>query len=547
MVRMVMGVGHRKSPHRAGWSDLGGLCYSWRMLGRIDFFDYLRAIAVTFVVVGHYRNPALPGGGIGVYIFFALSGYLVCKMILDAPEYSSQTAFRLIVRRFLRIYPPYVLSVSLVALLAWLFRPDDFAKMLTVLPGLLTFTYVPTFWVNLGVGVFWTLHVEFWFYVTLPIVALIFGRGRNFVCAILALIAASLAASIIYSATRSDTSILASPLFALMPFSSLLFGSLVAIAQRGCISVPKWSSGPVIAVSTLGLFILAFAGNPGSPLYWLLTTNLAALLTAAILACYLATPFALHIPLAAGYGRISYSVYLLHAVPAGYNLITWPQSGKSFVLFGLVLLASAAMYRVVEVPSMNLARNFRSASRATAYAASILIVILATSAHLASAKKPDRLVVFGDSIMRGLSSDKLGMTVINQSISGATIHQIAEVAENVRITGLIEKSDVVVIEGGINNLITGNHEIAEIYDGILASLKDQDAILVIGILPIADNKFLARNAPDSIIPKIKLACEARSNCRVLPVAIPDDGYVDGVHLNAGGERSLVSAIKDAIR
>lgn len=517
------------------------------MLGRIDFFDYLRAIAVTFVVIGHYRNPALPGGGIGVYIFFALSGYLVCKMILDAPGYSAPIAVRLVVRRFLRIYPPYLLSVALVCLTAWLFRPDDFAAILKILPGLVTFTYVPTYWINLGVGVFWTLHVEFWFYVTLPLVALIVGRDRNFVFAILVLIVASWGAALIYSALRPEIWLLASPLLALMSLSSLLFGSLVAIAQRSGLTIPRRLSTSTIAAAFIGLSVLAVIGRPDSSAYWLLTTNAAALLTAAIIACYIANPINLYTPLAASYGRISYSIYLLHAVPAGYDIITWPQVGKSFALFALVVAASALMYRAVEIPSTKLARSFRSVSKRKAYAAIALLSVLVASAHFASARKNDRVVVFGDSIFRGLSSEKLGIPVINQSVSGATIHQIAEVAENARIAGLMKKSDVVIVEGGINNLITGNHGVAEIYDRMLTTLKDQNLILMIGILPIADNKFIARDAPDQIMPEIMRSCEARLNCRFLPVPIPDDGYVDGVHLNAAGERAVAAAIAAALR
>lgn len=45
--------------------------------------DGLRAIAVIFVIIFHLNNKWLPGGFIGVDVFFVISGYLITKTIFS--------------------------------------------------------------------------------------------------------------------------------------------------------------------------------------------------------------------------------------------------------------------------------------------------------------------------------------------------------------------------------------------------------------------------------------------------------------------------------
>ena len=73
---------------------------------RVQFFDCLRAIAISVVVLAHYRHYVFPGGAIGVSIFFALSGYLITSILLAEPVLDWHSAWRFIVRRFLRVWPP---------------------------------------------------------------------------------------------------------------------------------------------------------------------------------------------------------------------------------------------------------------------------------------------------------------------------------------------------------------------------------------------------------------------------------------------------------
>jgi peptidoglycan/LPS O-acetylase OafA/YrhL len=75
--------------------------------------DGLRAVAVTVVVLFHAFPPLMPGGFIGVDIFFVISGFLITTIILKdlgRDTFSFKTFY---IRRINRIFPP--LSVVLIA------------------------------------------------------------------------------------------------------------------------------------------------------------------------------------------------------------------------------------------------------------------------------------------------------------------------------------------------------------------------------------------------------------------------------------------------
>ena len=70
--------------------------------------DGLRAIAVLLVVCFHAFPEAIPGGFIGVDIFFVISGFLITGIIareLDQQRFSLATFY---VRRVRRIFPALI-------------------------------------------------------------------------------------------------------------------------------------------------------------------------------------------------------------------------------------------------------------------------------------------------------------------------------------------------------------------------------------------------------------------------------------------------------
>ncbi len=79
---------------------------------RISQLDGFRAFAVGLVVANH-TVPWLAGGGIGVSIFFVLSGYLITTLLLGEWEKTGRISRRkFYLRRALRLYPALLVMLA---------------------------------------------------------------------------------------------------------------------------------------------------------------------------------------------------------------------------------------------------------------------------------------------------------------------------------------------------------------------------------------------------------------------------------------------------
>ncbi len=92
--------------------------------------DGLRAIAVLSVVLFHLFPNRLPGGFIGVDVFFVISGYLITQIIysdLLKNQFSFQQFY---IRRIKRIFPSLIVTLIITTILGYHFlNPDLFSKL----------------------------------------------------------------------------------------------------------------------------------------------------------------------------------------------------------------------------------------------------------------------------------------------------------------------------------------------------------------------------------------------------------------------------------
>ena len=154
--------------------------------------DGLRGMAILMVVAFHY-NLAPFLGGVGVDLFFVLSGFLLGGTLLDkkeAPNYFK--AFY--ARRICRIFPLYFLSLFLFLILllaapftlGWFLFGDSIRFLLEdPLPLWSYFTFTHNFamaqlggWGTLWLGHTWSLAVEEQFYLFLPFFIRSFSREK---------------------------------------------------------------------------------------------------------------------------------------------------------------------------------------------------------------------------------------------------------------------------------------------------------------------------------------------------------------------------------
>ena len=193
---------------------------------QLDALDGLRGLAVLLVVLSHLSNARLqlaPGldfrgtGKYGVFLFFALSAFLLTKPLLrdEADLRDPRGWTRYAARRILRIFPLY----WLVLLVNW--GVTQWAPT-PAMPSLTTGELVRHLLLQEGKGVYWTIPVEISYYLVLPFVALVFRALRLD----LALVTCATAAAIGAAELPKDTLNLGAylPIF--------LMGSYAAVIDR---------------------------------------------------------------------------------------------------------------------------------------------------------------------------------------------------------------------------------------------------------------------------------------------------------------------------
>src|SRR4051812_31742646 len=98
-------------------------------MGYVPALDGVRAIAALGVVLVHYlvgfaeSHPLLSfrGGGLGVYVFFTLSGFLITTLLVEEYQHRGAIDLRAFwVRRALRLMPALLFLLALLILLATL-------------------------------------------------------------------------------------------------------------------------------------------------------------------------------------------------------------------------------------------------------------------------------------------------------------------------------------------------------------------------------------------------------------------------------------------
>jgi len=232
-----------------------------------DDINGLRALAVTAVVLFHFKLSFVPGGFAGVDVFFVISGYLMTLIITRRLEKGSFSLIGFYGDRARRIVPPLYTMIFSLFVFGYVFiDPYSYQKLgSTGISALLFFSNF-RFWE--ATGYFdaksatkwllhtWSLSVEWQFYLLYPIILMgltRFLKAQIWRLAVLWLLAIlSLLASIDWSATHPAST------FYLLPFRAweMLAGGLVALQFDSAPQDKRVSY--LLLVSGLALIAFAF-------------------------------------------------------------------------------------------------------------------------------------------------------------------------------------------------------------------------------------------------------------------------------------------------
>jgi len=324
--------------------------------------DGLRAIAVGLVLLQHFGPTAiasaLGAGGIGVKVFFVLSGYLITTILLgyrDSALTRLQATTQFYWRRFLRLTPALYLALGA----AWILDIGDMRHDWWWF-ALYIYNFLVVARSDFGpVGHLWTLAVEEQFYLLWSLVVLFLPR-RALVPTVIGLI-------LLGPAYRIGLCLAGTNNFpqVLLPgnIDGLALGALLALTQaRGGGIVWRTATSPwtfILGVAGIAVLLALFGPNewPRRVIYSCLV-NLAAAYAVAVGAQaqtrkgsdWLAAPWLRHI------GQISYGLYVYHyflpQIAKAYlpALYAAPTPARSVVYLAASFAVAELSWRLLERP-----------------------------------------------------------------------------------------------------------------------------------------------------------------------------------------------------
>lgn len=329
--------------------------------------DTLRAIAVLSVVIFHLEKSWLPGGFLGVDIFFVISGFLI-TMILHREMSTDRFSFKTFyIRRIKRILPAFMVVVTFtLAIGAYLFTKDDF--FLLFKSALASLGFAANLYYARGQGYFdpaqeekpllhiWSLSVEEQYYFVFPfLLLLVIKKSWRTQFSLLIVL-------ILLSITASFLPVLVDKYYLphLRAFE-MLIGSLTAIwmqyqQQRGIFIGQRYAALASI-IALLTLLVCFFVFTQQTPFFPGPAAIIPCLATAALI-------YFNHFDHSAkkffqwrwtvGIGLISYSLYLWHWPVLAFARYIIGDAELPHTLFlplsALMLVLSLASYFLVEKP-----------------------------------------------------------------------------------------------------------------------------------------------------------------------------------------------------
>ncbi|MDH0865028.1 acyltransferase [Mitsuaria sp. GD03876] len=349
-------------------------------LGHRPALDGLRGFAVLCVMIFHAHTGFLEGGGLGVEIFFVLSGFLITTLLCEELDrYGNVDLKNFYARRALRLAPALLLLVFVYAVWSCLALDGGKARQNLFEAGIaLTYTsnWARAFWWNPPdlLGHTWSLSIEEQFYLLWPVILLVASRftsdRRKLALLALGLAALSLVWRNVLLAHHRDAERLFNGLDTRA--DALMIGCALALAfSRQSVEVlrRRWArvlevAGPLALVFIAGVMLVSAKEEWREPYMYRWGFAAVELAAAVLMAHLLVNGQGL---LARGFGvaalrwfgGLSYGLYLWH-YPV-YRMLRANGASPMEILVGgsvITILVALVSYHALEQPVLTLKKHF---------------------------------------------------------------------------------------------------------------------------------------------------------------------------------------------
>lgn len=336
--------------------------------------DGLRAVAVAAVLLYHHDSSWLPGGYLGVEIFFVISGFIITTQLCRSWDKSARIGYwAFVARRCFRLLPGTVGMIVASWLLIAAAWPEELEQLRAdTLPGL---AFVGNWWLIFNklsyfeamgrprlLQHLWSLGVEFQFYLMWPLIcAVLFRISKRVLPALIVLLAALSylwMASLALGPESSDNS--RAYLGTDSRIGAILLGAALAVGLRSWPKVTAILASPGLATAALAvLFIFLWSVDETSSLLYQGGFALVASLSAIVIGGSFFAPHRwigrfLGSRLLSVLGTRAYSLYLWHwpVFCLTQPYVDVPVEGGWLLSLRLVITValSEISYRVIEMP-----------------------------------------------------------------------------------------------------------------------------------------------------------------------------------------------------
>ena len=353
-----------------------------RGIRHVPAIDGLRAVAVIAVILYHLDFSWIPGGFLGVDLFFVISGYVITRLLLDSMQRSGGLDLRAFyAARFRRLLPPLLFMIFVTTIIVGFWAPDTMRRFLGDAPfaifGAMNWWLIfreTDYFESIGRPALlqhtWSLGVEAQFYVVWPLILLLvlryFGKKRIPFAALLIAITSGITLLIVsLQVDGSDASKVSHVYFGTDTHSIGLFlGAALAVSwipQNLQETVSRRAQDFIDGIGVFGFLgiIAAFLFIDASdPTLYKIAFPLAGIFGVAILIS-IVHPASRFAPILSSkpfiwIGERSYAIYLWHWVIFQITRPEYDLEGSTWALYALRVLLVFALadisLRLVELP-----------------------------------------------------------------------------------------------------------------------------------------------------------------------------------------------------